>query len=459
MVPSFAKTRSASGKLKAMNTATVARLTLSFALFVSLAVGQGGDKVQASVDATHPENANAVYQVTGRVVDDVTGSPLSGVAVRLQIVFMHISCKNCEPPPHEPPPPQKVVTGKDGFFAFDNIPAKSVSITSEKAGYMNAWQIRRHASDQMGIYPAGEHMGPIVLRLARVASISGVFRDHNGALVRKNTIVSLWRLSAWDGWPRVDYGAFATFDAEGKYHFDNLAPGRYYLVAEPPVNHDGPTHDEAGRAVGETPMRYPAASEAAPNPFFTLREGEQARIDFRFPLKTLHRVTGTIEEDQNYSYSIEDADRANTYLITGSPFERKLEAWLPKGTFWLSTGRDDVSGTMPFEVADSDVGNLQFSIDSRRVEIPIEVSTARGDPAGEKLEPPRGLSFLRMVRILPGGYVGDVQDSIQNEEDSPPLRAASVSVGPADYTVSLRCGGIFMLNPLSVERRTLRLNR
>lgn len=429
-----------------MNFALLARLTLSVVVFVSLALGQEEKEAQEFRDATDTESAKAVYPVTGHVVDDVTGGPLSGVTVRLQLVIGHVSCANCNLPLHRPeiPPPREVVTGEDGQFAFNNVPASNVSITAKKSGYMNAWEFRRHADDPIGLYQTGEHLTPIVLRLAPAASISGVFRDHNGALIQKNTIISLWRFGAWDGWARVDYGGFASFDAEGRYRFDNLVPGHYYLVAEPPVDRAGPAHDASGHAVGETPVRYPAASETEPNPFFTLHEGEQASIDFRFPLKTLHRVTGVVEEDQNYSYSIEDADQANTYRITGSPFERKLEAWLPNGTFWLSTGRADVTGSMPFDVADADVGNLQFSIgDPGRIEIPMEISIAAGDPAGAELEPLRDLGFLRMVRISRRGHVEVVGESTntQKVEGTPPRRIESASVVPGDYAVEVAAAG------------------
>jgi len=366
----------------------------------------------------------------------------------MQIVYLHVSCANCNPPlppPPEPPPAREMVTRKDGSFAFDDVPTRNISITAKKDGYMDAWQIGRHANEPTSVYLVGEHLEPILLRLAPAASISGVLRDHNGAVILQNQIISLYRLLAWDGWPRLEYGAFSTFDAQGNYRFDNLGPGHYYLVAER-VDHEGPAHDEAGHAVGETPMRYPAASEAEPNPFFSLHEGEQLRVDFRFALKTLHRVTGTMEEDQNYSYSVEDADRANTYLVTGSPFERQFEAWLPNGTFWLSTGRDDVSGTTPFEVADSDLGGLQFSIiDPGRMEIPIEITTAPGDPAGPELEPPRGLWYVTMVHILTRGYVEVVGQSTntQKVEGTPPRRVQSVSVVPGDYAVEVATWGNF----------------
>jgi hypothetical protein len=336
-----------------------------------------------------------------------------------------------------------MVTGKDGRFAFDGVPARNISMTATKDGYMDAWPINRHANEPMSFYLVGEHLESILLRLAPAASISGVLRDHNDAVILKNQIISLWRQGAWAGWPRLEYGAFATFDAQGNYRFDNLGPGHYYLVAER-EDHEGPAHDDAGHAVGETPMRYPAASEAEPNPFFTLHEGEQLRVDFRFALKTLHRVTGTMEEDQNYAYSVEDADRANTYLVTRSPFERKFEAWLPNGTFWLSTGGDEDVSATPIQVADSDLGGLQFSIiDPGRIEIPIEITTAPGDPAGPELEPSAGLWYVTMVHILRGGYVAVVGQSTitQKMEGTPLRRVQSVSVVPGDYAVEVATWG------------------
>jgi hypothetical protein len=133
-----------------MNRTALARLTLLLAAFVSLALGQKAKESLESQDATAPENADAIRmnRVTGRVVDDVTGSPLSGVTVRLQTVIMHANCMNCSPtlpPLPEPPPAEEVATGTDGLFAFDNVPASNVSITAKKAGYIDAWPLHRHA--------------------------------------------------------------------------------------------------------------------------------------------------------------------------------------------------------------------------------------------------------------------------------------------------------------------------
>jgi carboxypeptidase family protein len=316
---------------------------------------------QDQESATPAETEDALYRVTGRVVDDVTGAPLSGATVTLQTVVMRLHCSDCDSsqPAAESEPARKTVTGSDGRFSFDNVPANNINVSATKDGY--DVPSRRHIDDPLGIYLVNSQTGPIVLRLEPQASIFGVLRDHSGKPITGNAIIALHHLSDWAGWPRLEYAGFGEFDADSTYHLRALRPGRYFLVADPPVNRQGPEHNAQGQAVGEVPVRYPAATDQS-SPFFTLRAGESLHIDLQLPQKTLHRVTGTVEEDQPYSYSFIDTNDSGAYLRKGSPFEKAFEVWLPKGSFRLSTGRDDVTGPSSIEVADSDLSNLSFSI-------------------------------------------------------------------------------------------------
>jgi len=397
--------------------------------------------------ATSPQTSNALRTVSGRVVDDLTGEPLSGATVQLEVVVMYVNCSNCNPPlarHSEPEPPRTVVTGKDGVFTFDNVPRKNIEVRAKKPDYLDPW-IRRRAGETFGMYGPDDVTDALIVRLAPAATISGVFRDHNGAVIKKGAGISLWRPSAWCGWPQLGYGGFAELGSDGTYHFSNLGPGRYYLVADPPIARgQGPAIDENGQAVGETPVRYPASRERS-TALFTLREGQHEEIDFRFPEKKLHRVSGTIEEDQFYSYDMEDGDGSKAYLLTGSPFEKTFEAWLPTGSYRLSTGRDDVAGPLPFEVRDSDVADLHFAIrDPGRIEIPVEVTSAGPRKATcPDTEPVCGFFLVDMLRFQPGGYIEVVGDSTQTgkNEGTPPRRIESVSVIPGTYTAAIAVSG------------------
>lgn len=419
---------------------------LCFLLTASLA--QEPSNLQESAPTDSPETTDTVYRVAGRVIDDLTGNPLSGATVRLAVGGMVIfsSCADCDsppPPPPEPEPPRECITGKDGSFAFDNVPATGGSVTASKPGYMDVWRFRRRASDLPGGSLISNQSGPVILRLAPAASISGILLDHNGTPITKNADITLWQLADWAGWPRLEYGGFPEFAADGAYHFHDLLPGRYYLVADPPVNRKGPARNATGHAVGEVPVRYPAPTSQRPNPFFTLHEGEQAHLNFRFPQRTLHCVTGTVNASQPYSYDIVDANGSKAYLLKGSAFEQPFEAWLPNGSYRLSAGREDVTGPLPFEVAGSDLADMLFSIAvPERIEIPVEISSLVPHvPTCLDPTPVCGFAEVALVRFLPGGYVEVVGQSTQagRFDGTPPQLQPTqpVSLIPGTYTAAV----------------------
>jgi hypothetical protein len=421
-----------------MTGAGLARLILAIAVSASPLLAQ------ESAPTDSHETTDTLYRVTGRVIDDLTGNPVSGATVGLAVMVIHSSCANCEPPlppPPEPEPPREMITRTDGRFAFDDVPATSVSITTSKAGYLDVWPTR--ASDRHGVYLVSEQTGPIILRLAPTASISGTLRDHNGRPVTRDAGVTLWRLGDWAGWPQLGYVGHPEFTADGSYRFHDLYPGRYYLVADPPIDREGPAHNAAGRAVGEVPLRYPAPTAQHPNSFFRLREGQRAQIDFRFPQKTLHRVSGRVDASQPYSYDIVDANGSKAYLRKGSAFEKPFEAWLPNGSYQLSTGRDDVTGPLPFEVGDSDLADLSFSIAvPERVEIPVEISSiAPHVPTCANTEPVCGFVLVDLVRFLPGGSVEVVsrvtQDGRFDGTPPQPQHTQPASLIPGTYTTAV----------------------
>jgi hypothetical protein len=126
--------------------------------------------------------------------------------------------------------------GRTGGFAFDNVPEDTVSIQARREDYVDVSSFGRHADDSIGIYPPSDQATPITIRLAPTASISGRVRDRKGVPITKDPPVILWRLTAWDGWLFLDFGAFPDFDADGTDHSDDLPPGRYALISDDQIN-------------------------------------------------------------------------------------------------------------------------------------------------------------------------------------------------------------------------------
>ena len=299
-----------------------------------------------------------------------------------------------------------MVTGSDGSFAYDNVPARLIYLEAAKPDYMVIWAFRTRAGDQQATYLISDHTGPILLRLAPGAAITGILRDHQGVPIVKGASISLWRHDNWEGWPRLVYIGSPEFGADGTYHFSGLLPGRYHLVARP-FYPKYPARYEAEHAVAEVPVRYPASTAQNSEPFFTLREGEQTHIDFHFQEEILYRVTVT--GDPEPPGMIVDANGSSYHLERLSD-GKHFEARLPNGTYRLTNGREwEISGPMPSEVRDSDLSDLHFTIappNSTSVAVPIEVSSISFPPAagpdGYKL---CGSGVMSLLHFLSDGNI------------------------------------------------------
>jgi len=121
-------------------------------------------------------------RVTGVVVDDSTGKPLTRATVQLQIVFVHFSCFNCQsltpPSAPKPDPPRETITGADGTFTFDNVPERNISVTATKPGYFDAWNARRHPDEPTSAYSVKELRSPRSRRFAPTDSDRSCGRGH-----------------------------------------------------------------------------------------------------------------------------------------------------------------------------------------------------------------------------------------------------------------------------------------
>jgi hypothetical protein len=364
-----------------MSGARLARLLLAGALSLT--------PLSAQQDATFPspESSDKPRIVTGRAIDDITGDPISGATVRLSVATMHMECPNCGPvpPPSRPASARERITGSDGRFVFESVPAANVSIQAGQPGFLDVWAFRRHANDPLGMYQPADQTGPIAIRLAPAASISGIVRDRKGVAITKDPRVTLWRLTAWDGWPYLDFGAFPDFDANGTYHFHDLLPGRYALVSDDQVNVTAPAN-ELGYISGAPAGRYPKPTDQ-PNPFFVLQEGQHAHINVRFSQSELHLAS----------------------LVQKEPEPNVAAA----------------SSNLPYG----------------RVQVPIEVSSPAPDDSicVQDSPPACALWFVRFIRFLPSGYVAAGGDSTQTGkvEGTPPRRVESISVLPGRFTVEV----------------------
>jgi hypothetical protein len=399
--------------------------------------------------------AAPLYQVVGRVIDDVTGSSVPGATVSLDSLCGMPGTTGRNEQDHFR---LQVVTDHDGKFAFDKIPKMAASLSASRDDYLEVFRFRRTADDPIRNYVIGPDTGLITLRIAPAASVSGIVRDQEGVSM-PDAWVSLQCFGAWDGWPRLEYFNTVKTAADGSYWFGPLPPGRYFLVAQPWLHiDDPPALDANGKAVGYVPTRTPGLSKEGNDTFLELAEGQQAQVDFRFHRELLHHITGTISGAGHSAPIVDVVDHSGSksYFLKSSFVKTtqaccEFEAWLPRGSFWLASefGSGDGSfiGSMPLEVADTDMPGVVFPLAREEsIKIPIEVTRAARDPVERvclDTDAACGFLYLQLIKLQPNGYVeAGPQSTISGGmQRSGAYRSEDVTVSAGTYAVAVATMG------------------
>ena len=261
-----------------------------------------------SLAAQRPQ-AGGPFQISGKVVDMVTGQPLSGVSVGLG-------------PAGTWRPAVTILSADDGSFIFPNVAPGRYSLIAGHRGYLT------ESFDQHDGYSSAIVVGPaldtsgLIFRLRPESSISGTISDEAGEPIR-HAQITLYRTSEFEGRQETRVLNQESTDEEGSYRFRHLRAGSYFIAvsAEPwyaqrpfpklvltPADNSAPPRRYARYAEGahyaEEPVTspldlaypitfYPGVTEPASATAVQLKSGERFVADITLqPVPALHlRVT------------------------------------------------------------------------------------------------------------------------------------------------------------------------
>ena len=195
----------------------------------------------------------------GRVVDGSTNEPIARARVRLNMMGVQHPA---------------VVTGSNGEFQFSSLPPGPVSLTAEKATYLQTTFPDRgrtiRSASRLAVLKDGETIDDVVVRLYRGSAISGIVVDAYGDPVDHAT-VSAMRLVP-GGQPETR-SSTSTNDL-GEFRVARLQAGAYVLAVIPRR-----TGAEAPPSLGDQPPHpiptyYPGAISADQAQPITLERGQ-----------------------------------------------------------------------------------------------------------------------------------------------------------------------------------------
>lgn len=216
--------------------------------------------------------------IAGVVLDDSTGAPMLRAVVTLETKA-------------EKPANAVAWTDARGAFSFSWVPPGSYYLYAQRDGYEAA----RYGTASLDRPPEvltlapGEARLKIVLRMRRLASLSGVVLDPDGdplSSVNVKVLVAAFLRRK----PRYLAIRMAMTDDRGVYRVSGILPGKYVVMASPQGWQFGVGQPEAvpGQATGRPKYGtqfYPGADRVSAATPVTLAPGKDAEgIDFRLAL-------------------------------------------------------------------------------------------------------------------------------------------------------------------------------
>ncbi|OFW03312.1 MAG: hypothetical protein A3H96_19650 [Acidobacteria bacterium RIFCSPLOWO2_02_FULL_67_36] len=227
--------------------------------FGALALALLGQTAVQSPPAPDPRTG----LIVGQVVDAATGKPLSGAIVSIGGEFLFPATGP------RPTPPPRILTGSDGYFVFRDLPRGSFTISAYKSGYADGATGRRRPggpSQPIEIKPGGR-VGDVMVKMWRVASISGTVVDEAGEAI-VGVQIRAFRRSVVEGRRRFVSASTAMSDDRGIYRLGDLIPGDYVVAAtaQPitaPVMMTGSAFGQPAYAIGRgIPVPPPSKGQA-----------------------------------------------------------------------------------------------------------------------------------------------------------------------------------------------------
>jgi hypothetical protein len=402
-------------------------VTSAAALWTAASVANGASAVNASKAAFKQSADRSNYNLTGTVVNSVTGAPIRSALVQISFTRQ-----------------LSTLTGSDGKFRFEGLPSGQTAVSVRKPGFFSEEEIHSLTNSQR-MFSTGPDSAPVVLKLIPEGVIFGTIRGEEGEPL-EGMNVRLMRNSSSSGRKRREAQGTVQTDETGAFRFAELIPGMYFLSVS---QGDPSAAGLRGRIIQPSAKGYPTefypgvpvATEASP---IKIIPGERKQLDMLLTAKPFYRVGGAVSgyaAGQNVGLQITDA--SGQPLAVESNFNSQTGRFqivgIPPGTYTIAAAMVGPSGSPALArkqvIVNSDVSNVQLRL-AGTISIPVIMRTEFSTATPPENGFPRQLAATVVLAPVDASSGGD--HSITRPSGTPEDMTFEINgVQPGTYSVRL----------------------
>lgn len=334
--------------------------------------------------AQQPQNNQ--FRLEGIVVNSLTGNPVPRALV-------HVSGR-------------ALLTGPEGDFVFDRLPAGTVQVQVAKPGYFAPGARTMTMGWPSATVTVGPDTEKIVVKLAPEAIITGRVTNQDDEPVEGASVQVLSYTSQNDG-PQQLMPARAAVrsDEDGNFRIAGLRAGRYYVA----VRAGSVTRSVLGAQttqVNETYpllLYYPGTEELSAATMVDLAPGQQMETPFSLALRPAYKVAGTVATASEWKQVNAPmiVDGTGQPLLTAGMFDPKSGEFefraVPAGTYTVRlSGTDEKKHTL--------FSNQKITISKAVLDLKLSLRPGLDLPVAVHSEFTKPLpAGMNCMHSLPGG--------------------------------------------------------
>jgi hypothetical protein len=278
------------------------------------------------------------YSLRGTVVNSVTGEAIRGALVQVYLGGQ-----------------KALLTGPDGKFQFDALPAGQTSPNAQKPGFFTPQQITPSARPPL--ITVGPDSSPVTLKLVPEAILYGRISGDAGEPI-ESLPVKLFSERIENGQRvRRELRTIVT-NEDGEFRVADLMPGGYFLFVGPSQAESFFAEASGRRAQGYPAFFYPGSPDLSSATPIAITAGKHEEINIAVTLQPFYRISGTVSRPSSVQRAgLQVFNAAGQSIGTGFRFDQEngtfQTQWLPAGLCTVTASAHDNKTQQAFSASAS----------------------------------------------------------------------------------------------------------